>query len=439
MHEVAFKMWYLLYNMALVIGAPFIVVALFLKKRCRRGFTQRVGLALPKVGDPKAEVLWVHAVSMGEVLAIISFVSAIHKAYPELKIIISTVTETGRESVENRLMGIAQHCYLPLDWPWTVRRFIKHVRPKFFIVIETELWPNLLKELHANGVSAALVNGRLSTRSFYRYLHVKSFMKEVLGCFNLCLVQSDRDAQRMIELGANPEHVHRTGNMKFDIELAVLDGQSKPVTFELLGLHPYEALVVAGSTHSKEEGVLLSSYKEILSIHANVVLLIAPRHIERSDEVVETIKSFGFEAVRRSTIEDNGKRLLSKNGKARVILLDTRGELASVYALAKVTFVGGTFVPVGGHNLLEPASWGKPVLFGPFTDHCQEIANLLLESKGGKKVRDASEMASLIVSILDDEDLACRMGRSARQVVLENQGVVKRNVELLQLLLQSQS
>ena len=430
-------MWYFLYNIALVVGAPLIVVALFLKKRCRRGFAQRVGLTLPQVSDPQGEVLWVHAVSMGEVLAIVSFVSAIHKVYPELKIIISTVTETGRESVENRLMGIAQHCYLPLDWSWTVRRFIRHVRPKSFIVIETELWPNLLKELHAKGVSAVLVNGRLSTRSFHRYLRVRSFVKEVLSCFNLCLVQSDRDAQRMIELGADPEIVHRTGNMKFDTELAGLDGRSKPVTFQFLGLHPYEVLVVAGSTHPKEEGVLLASYKEILSIHSNVVLLMAPRHIERSDEVVETIESFGFEAVRRSTKEQNLKRSIPQNGKARVIVLDTRGELASVYALAKVTFVGGTFVPVGGHNLLEPASWGKPVLFGPFTDHCQEIANLLLESEGGKKVHDANEMASLIVSILDDQKLACRMGRSARQVVLENQGVVKRNVEFLQLLLRS--
>ena len=430
-------MWYFLYNMVLVVGAPFILLALFLKRRCRRGFTQRVGLVFPQVGDSQAEVLWVHAVSMGEVLAIVPLVSAIHKAYPALKIIISTVTETGREAVENRLMGIAQHCYLPLDWPWTVRRFIRRVRPKSFIVIETELWPNLLKELRAKGISAALVNGRMSTRSFHRYLCVKPFMKDVLSCFNLCLVQSDQDAQRMIELGANPERVHRTGNMKFDVELAGLDGQQKPMAFEVLGLYPQEVLVVAGSTHPKEEGILLASYKEILNAHPNVVLLMAPRHIERSDQVVATIKSFGFEAIRRSTIEENKKKLLPQNGKARVIVLDTRGELANVYALAQVTFVGGTFVPVGGHNLLEPASWGKPVLFGPFTDHCQEIANLLLESEGGKKVHDANEMASLIVSILDDQKLACRMGRSARQVVLENQGVVKRNVEFLQLLLRS--
>ena len=432
-------MWYLLYNVALVVGAPFILLALFLKKRCRKGLAQRLGLVLPPVGNPQAEVLWVHAVSMGEVLAIVPFVFAIHEAYPRLKILISTVTETGREAVENHLIGIAQHCYLPLDWPWTVRRFIRHVRPKAFIVIETELWPNLLKELHDKGVSAALVNGRLSTRSFHRYLCIKSFMKEVLRCFNLCLVQSAQDAHRMIELGANPERVHRTGNMKFDVELSGLDGQSKPVTFEFLGLHPHEVLVVAGSTHPKEESVLLASYKEILNTYANVVLLIAPRHIERSEQVVETIRSFGFEVVRRSTLEENGKGTLRNDERARVIVLDTRGELANVYALAQVTFVGGTFVPGGGHNLLEPASWGKPVLFGPFTDHCQEIANLLSESEGGKEVHDASEMASFVVSILDDQALALRMGQSARQVVLKNQGVVKRNVECLRPLLQSRA
>ena len=382
-------------------------------------------------------VLWVDAVSMGEVLAVVPMVSAIHKTFPELKIIVSTVTETGREVVEKRLTGIAQHCYLPLDWPWTVRRFIQHVRPKSFIVIETELWPNLLKELHAQEVSAVLVNGRLSTRSFHWYLRIKSFMKEVLSFFDLCLVQTDRDAQRIIKLGANAERVHRTGNIKFDVGLMGLEEQSKPVTAEMLELHPHEVLVVAGSTHPKEEDVLLASYKKILDAHANVVLLMAPRHVERSDQVVETIQSFGFEAVRRSTIQENGKGSLPKKGRARVIVLDTRGELANVYALAQVVFVGGTFVPVGGHNLLEPASRGKPVLFGPFTDHCQEIANLLSESKGGKRVWDASEMASLVVSILDDQALARRMGHSARQVVLENQGVVKRNVEFLRALLES--
>ena len=423
-------MWYLLYNIILLVSAPVIVLILLMKKRCRRGLGQRIGLTLPKGLHSQDEVLWIHAVSMGEVLAAVPLVTAIHKAFPQLAITISTITDTGREAVEQRLAGMATHCYLPLDWPWTVRRFIHHLRPKAFIVVETELWPNLLRELRAQGVSNALVNGRLSTRSFPRYLWVKTFLKEVLSAFNVCLVQSDRDAQRFIALGAIPNLVHRTGNMKFDVELAGLDGQTNRMSAQLLGLQEGEVLMVAGSTHPKEEEILLLGYQEILKEHPSMVLLLAPRHIERSEQLEHTIRSLGLPAIRRSQLGVNGERTLGHPG-SRVIVLDTRGELAHVYALARVTFVGGTFVPVGGHNLLEPASWGKPVLFGPFTDHCQEIADLLLDSGGGRQVRDGSEMASLVISILKDQSLADRMGQAANQVVLENQGVVKRDMELL--------
>lgn len=423
-------MWYFLYNILLFLSAPLIVIILLLKKRCRRGLGQRVGLTLPEGFPPDKDVLWIHAVSMGEVIAATPLVTAIHHAHPHLGIIISTITETGREAVEQRLAGIARHCYLPLDWSWVVRRVIGRLRPKVFLVIETELWPNLLKELHVQGVSNVLVNGRLSTKSFERYRWVKSFMSSVLSSFQLCLVQSDRDAQRLTALGAQAAKVHRTGNMKFDIELVGLNGQINSIGPKILGVQDDEMLIVAGSTHPKEEEVLLSCYQEVLKAHPRSVLLLAPRHIERSEQLEDTIRSFGFPAIRRSLLEGNDARLGSVT-KPRVIVLDTRGELAQVYALARVTFVGGTFVSVGGHNLLEPASWGKPVLFGPYTDHCQEIANFLLESGGGSQVRDSQEMSAFVVNILNDQFLAERMGQAARQVVFDNQGVVKRNIELL--------
>jgi 3-deoxy-D-manno-octulosonic-acid transferase len=432
---MSFQMWYLLYNIILLVGSPVIVLILLLKKRCRRGLPQRLGFKLPQGADTGKEVLWIHAVSMGEVLASVPLVTALHKAFPHLTVLMSTVTDTGREAVEQRLAGIARHCYLPLDWPWTVRRFIQHVRPKAFLVIETELWPNVLKELHAQGVSSALVNGRLSTRSFHRYLWVKSFMKYVLSSFKVCLVQSDRDAERMISLGAFKERVHRTGNMKFDVELVGLTSRSTQVHPHTIGLREDEILLVAGSTHPKEEEILLASYQEIQKAHPKVVLLMAPRHIERSQQLEEMVRSFGLNVTRRSRIPQEGTP--ESETSARVIVLDSRGELAQVYALAQVAFVGGTFVPVGGHNLLEPASWGKPVLFGPFTDHCQEIAQFLIDSGGGRQIGDAREMAALILRILKDPSLGDQMGQAARRVVLDNQGVVKRNVELLRPLLES--
>jgi len=429
-------MWYFLYNIVLLVSAPVIILILLLKKRCRRGFGQRVGVTLPEGLAPHQDVLWIHAVSMGEVIAVVPLVTAIHHSYPQLTIFISTITDTGREAVEQRLSGIARHCYLPLDWPWVVRRFIRHLRPKAFLVVETELWPNLLKELQVYGVSNVLVNGRLSTKSFKGYLRVKFFMKHVLSSFRLCLVQSDRDAQRLIALGAKDDRVHRTGNMKFDVELVGIDGQENRISPQLIGLHDGEILIVAGSTHPKEEDELLSCYQDLLKEYPQAVLLMAPRHIERSDQLEDTIRSFGFEVVRRSRLGANESSSIAAI-RPRVIVLDTRGELAQVYALARVTFVGGTFISVGGHNLLEPASWGKPVLFGPFTDHCQEVADLLLESGGGNQVRDGREMASLVVKILNDQSLADRMGQAARQIVLDNQGVVKRNMELLRPLLES--
>ena len=428
-------MWYLLYNIVLVVAAPVIVLILLIKKRCRRGLSQRLGLSLPQGIGPEHTVLWVHAVSMGEVLAAVPLVTGIHHAFPHLTILVSTITDTGREAVEQRLAGIARHCYLPLDWPWTVRRFIQHVRPKAFLVIETELWPNVLKELQAQGISSALVNGRLSTRSFQRYLWVRSFMKTVLSSFNVCLVQSKRDAERMTALGASPERVHRTGNMKFDVELVGLTSRSISVNPQMIGLQDDEVLIVAGSTHPKEEEILLASYRDIVNVHPKVVLLMAPRHIERSQQLENTVRSFGFEVTRRSQIRQEGAPVGASG--SRVIVLDTRGELAEVYALALVAFVGGTFVPVGGHNLLEPASWGKPVLFGPHTDHCQEIADLLIDSEGGRRVGDASELAALVLTILNDSTLGDRMGQAAQLVVFENQGVVKRNMEYLAPLLAS--
>ena len=433
---VSYPMWYFLYNIVLVVSAPVIILILLLKKRCRRGLRQRIGLTLPEGIPPDAEVLWIHAVSMGEVLAVVPLVTAIHRSYPHVTIFVSTITETGREAVEQRLAGIARHCYLPIDWPWTVRRFVDHLRPKAFIVVETELWPNLLRALNGHGVACVLANGRLSTRSYNRYLWVKSFMKAMLSSVTLCLMQTERDAQRIIALGAHPDRVHRTGNLKFDVELLGVDQTVNTMAPQRIGLQEGEILIVAGSTHPKEEEILLSCYQEVLKQHPDTVLLMAPRHIERSDQLEDTIRSFGLEVVRRSQLATHEKPPILRRG-GRVILLDTRGELARVYALARVTFVGGTLVPVGGHNLLEPAFWGKPVVFGPYTDHCQEIADLLLESGGGRRVNNQKDMVELCRNILTSPTLMEQMGKSAQQVVLKNQGVVQRQMEILRPLLEA--
>lgn len=423
-------MWYLAYNLVLFLTSPLIVVTLMAKKRCRRGLLQRMGVFLPELEPSRQPVLWIHAVSLGEVLAVVPLVLGLRARYPFLKMKVSTVTETGREAVEQRLSGIVDHCYLPLDWPWTVLRYVRRIRPAAFIFVETELWPNLFRCLHRHGVPTILVNGRLSSRSFQNYRLIRGFMARVLSTLSLCLVQSDRDWQRMVQLGAPLKQVHRTGNMKFDQEMNVDLNSTVSIKPGSIGLAPGEELIVAGSTHAEEEDAILKCYEQVCREYPTVVLLLAPRHIERANQVEESIKAYGMKVVRRSQIQNQNDWAQSPGGP-RVIILDSLGELASVYCWAWVAFVGGTLVPVGGHNLLEPAGWGKPVFFGPFTDHCAETARLLLQGGGGAQVQNWEELAAFFLESFRNRAWATQMGRSAREVIHEHQGVVQRNLSFI--------
>lgn len=422
-------MWYGLYNVILILGFPFILCALLLKKRCRSGLLQRIGWVVPQGWGSQENVLWIHAVSLGEVSAIVPFVTTLHQRYPAVRIIISTVTETGREAVRRRLAGIATHCFLPLDYPWIVNRFITSFNPIGFLVVETELWPNLLRSLSRRGVPSVIINGRLSSRSFSRYLWIRPFMRHILSTVSLGLLQSDRDKRRFVELGASPDRMHRMGNMKFDLTMNGDCVSQSLIERSAFGVSEDERLIVAGSTHPTEEEILLDSYRALIRSFPNVVLLLAPRHIERSDVLARTIKEFGFPAVRRSRLLEG---VTEEAVGPRIILLDTRGELARVYGLAFMAFVGGTLVPVGGHNLLEPPVWGKPVCFGPYTDHCHEIAELLIESGGGIRVRNGQELTETFIKGMEDQDWVSHMGLNARKVINDNQGVVERNLNMVE-------
>lgn len=425
-------MWYLAYNILLVLASPFILLILLAKKRCRRGFWQRMG-GLPREllqGGHRGSqpVLWVHAVSLGEVVAAVPLVRELHRQYPGHRLVVSTITETGREAVEQRLAEVADHCYAPLDFPWVVARVVDRLNPKAFFFVETELWPNLLRALSRRDVPAILVNGRLSSRSFGRYRLIKPFMKQVLESLALCLMQSERDAERIVALGAQPPCVVRTGNIKFDQPLPSQAGES--LTRDLLGLAHDEELIVAGSTHPGEEEQILACYEALQREFPRLVLLLAPRHIERAAEVEAAVRQRGLAVTRRSRLEQKGQSLTSE-GNPRVLILDTRGELAVVYRYAVLSYVGGTMVPVGGHNLLEPAQWGKPVFFGPHTDHCAEVADLLLRAGGAALARNGEELASQMARLLRDRSALQKMGEAAQQVLSENRGAIGRSLDLI--------
>jgi 3-deoxy-D-manno-octulosonic-acid transferase len=449
-------MWRLIYNIVLLVVSPIIVAILLAKRRCRRGLLERLGWGRGLSGlsglsgssglsgrrdrptrpdKPDKPVIWVHAVSLGEVVAVTPLVNELHRRHPECRLVVSTVTETGREAVEQRLAGVADHCYAPLDFPWVVSRFIERLRPSLYLFVETELWPNLLWHLRRRGVPTVLVNGRLSTRSFARqqWAPVRSFYRTMLQTLSLCLMQSDRDVDRIVALGAEASRVRRTGNIKFDQPIpAVMEGGP---TRADLGLQQTEQLFVAGSTHPGEEESLVECYRALVTQCPSAVLLLAPRHIERAESVEAMIRARGLAVQRRSTIGQTGA--LRSTGP-RVVVLDSRGELAAIYREAVVAFVGGTLVPVGGHNVLEPAQWAKPVLFGPYTDHCAEIADLLILAGGGRRVLQAEDLRRQVLALFSDDEERQRMGRSAREVVEQNQGALQRTLEAIDRLLPPQ-
>ncbi len=423
-------MWYVAYNAGLLLALPFILLILLSKKRCRRGLSQRLGRLPPRLNPDGRGVLWVHAVSLGEVVAVVPLVRELHARYPRFRIIVSTVTETGREAVEQRLSGVAEHCYAPLDFSWVVTRVVDQLHPSLFLFVETELWPNLLRALAQRHVGAVLVNGRLSSRSFGRYRLIKPLMAKVMSGVSRFLMQSERDAERIIALGANPERVVRTGNIKFDQPLPDLGETSKALPRDMLGLAGHEEILVAGSTHPGEEQELLTCYDLLHREFKSLVLLMAPRHIERAAEVERAVREYGFLTVRRSELA-NHKAGSSPTQGPRVVILDTRGELLGAYRHAAVAFVGGTLIPVGGHNLLEPAMWGKPVLFGPYTDHCAETAELLIRAGGAKRIQNGKDLAHEVGRLFRDRVVLERTGQAARTVVTDNRGAVQRCLEQL--------
>ncbi|HEV8243798.1 MAG TPA: 3-deoxy-D-manno-octulosonic acid transferase [Nitrospirales bacterium] len=419
-----------LYNFLLVLASPVILALLWAKKRCRPGLRQRLGW-LPK--DLTAEwrdgrTIWVHAVSMGEATAVVPLVQQLKARYPDARILVSTVTETGKETVLRRLTEQAQHLYFPLDFPWAVRSVLQATRPRLIVVVETELWPNFLREAAVRGIPVVLVNGRLSTDSFAGYLRLRPFFRRVLASFTLCSMQTERDVDRMIQLGVEPARVVRTGNLKYDQVAALTQAAPGQIAKHDLGLTEGEELFVAGSTHPGEEEAVLDCYRRLLDVAPALVLVLAPRHIERAEVVCQVVRARGLEAVRRTSLSHmTGQR----SRGPRVIVLDTRGELASLYREATLVFVGGSLIALGGHSPLEPAAWGKAPVFGPHMDHFAEAAELLLGRGAGLQVRDADEMTDAMTALLKDRARLEERGKAAYQLVLENQGAVARTVALI--------
>jgi len=400
----------------LLVGyAPFA-----LARRRRLHLRERLGRY--RAGPPPRPCGWVHAVSVGETMAAVPLIEGLRRRFPDLPVTITTVTDTGAGIARDRLRGLATHRYFPLDLPGAVERAIDAIQPRFLVVLETELWPNLFRALARRDVPVVVVNGRISDRSFRRYRWLGTLMRQLLDPISALAMQSAEDARRAIALGAAPERVFVTGNLK--TELASDPAGGTTMWQRLLGLDAERPLWIAGSTHRGEEEAVLDAHARARQQVRGLELLLAPRHPERVPEVERVIRSRGLASVRRSELPTR------RDGDA-VIVLDTIGELAQLYGVADVVFVGGSLVPVGGHNMLGPALRRKPVLFGPHTSNFRDAADALLGADAGAVVRDGTELGDALVGLLEDPARRARMGSAGHAAVSARQGAVRETLDVI--------
>lgn len=368
--------------------------------------------------------LWLHAVSVGEAVVGSILVSRLLARRPGLPILVSTVTPTGRKIAEERIPRAEAFTYWPLDFPGSVSRALTAVAPRLVLLTEGEIWPNFLDACHLRHVPVLLVNGRISHRSFQGYQFVKPLFRRVLDQISLFCMRGEIDAERIVALGADPQRVVVTGNIKYDDEEA--NGHFPPHLDPVARLMNGRPVWVAGSTHRGEEGLILQAFRKVRSEVPDSVLMLAPRHPERVPEVETLLREAAIPFVRRTRLLENRAEL------PPVIVVDTMGELGHLYAIATVVFVGGSLVPVGGHNILEPARYRRPILFGPHMDNFTEVADAFLEGGMSHQVRDTEELGARVLELLRDPAAASQMGESAYRVLDKNRGAAERTVALVE-------
>lgn len=411
---------FILYNLLLVfltiVLSPVILFKLATVPKYRGGITQKLGRVrkgVSKLVGTGVRPIWVHAVSVGEVMAAHPLVRQLKKRYPDRPLLLSTVTVTGNLTARQRVPEADAVFYFPFDYPCTVRRVISRIDPAIVLIAETELWPNFLRELGRRRIPSAVINGRISPRSFGRYRRLRSFFGEVFRNVALFCMQSLEDAARIRDIGAAPDQVMVSGNLKFDQKIT-------PVETPPIGIAGGRSVITAGSTHRGEEAILLEVFTRLRKKYPELLLIIAPRHPERFNEVCGLITNAGYECQRRTRLKGPVKD---------IVLLDTIGELRAFYSICDIAFVGGSLVKVGGHNLLEPAAMKKPVIFSRYMFNFKEISEAIIKAGGGAMVKDKEELYHQLDSLLGNKPHAAEMGNRAYEVIAANSGATKRTLE----------
>lgn len=424
-------MFFLLYDILLLLLTPLILVhhawRTVSRGRSFAGFGERFGFIAPE-GIARVAAkgpIWVHAVSVGETMAVKPLLRELKRRFPERPLVLSSTTETGR-SVAVTIPEADLVVYFPFDFSYAVSRALRLVAPSLVIVVETEIWPNFLRHARRKGVPAVMVNGRISDRSFPRYLRLSRFFAPILDNLSALCMQSEEDARRIVAIGAPAERVHVTRNLKYDLPVKAL---TPPERQELLRSYrlPAGALIItAGSTHAGEEEAVAEIYTSLVSECPGLFLVLVPRHPERAAEVGTLLEGKGIPFVRRSALEK-----AQEQAAGGVLLVDTIGELMKLYALSDLVFVGGSLIPVGGHNLLEPASVGAPVLFGPHMHNFREITALVLGAGAGEQVSDRAGLESALRRLLADEPARRSMGENGIRLMADQGGAALRHLEII--------
>lgn len=409
-------------------------------------------LKLPQLRD----AIWVHAVSVGEVKAVEKLLERLRQQFPGMPLVVSTATPTGQQLARER-RGVIDHTfYFPIDLPVCVRRAIDRIDPQMVIIAETEIWPNFLRVCRTRRIPVVMINGRISDKSFARYRLIRRWLRRVFADYTMLGMQSEMDRKRIEAIGADPQKVTVFGNLKYDVVES-----SRPIDATLADLlQKWQPAWIAASTMPGEEDLVLDAFFELRKTNPKLKLVIAPRHADRFDAVKEIIRRRGFECVKRSSLSPKAASLLvqegpgvvikSKNNLSEVIttsalratppetggesilLLDTIGELASVFQYASVVFMGGTLVAKGGHNVLEPARYRKPIVFGPHMENFRDIARLFLEANAAIQIRNSSELAPAVRNLLANPEFASKLGRNAEGIVEQNAGATDRVLRFLQ-------
>jgi len=427
---------YLLYSVVSLLAAvalsPYFLYQALRHNKYIGSLGQRFG-SLPVTFNLDAEEsIWVHAVSVGELLSVRPLLSELRRRYPSLRLFLSTTTLSGQQLAKRSHLDVDGVFYFPFDWTFTVRRTLSIVRPRLFVMVENEIWPNLLRECRRRGIKTMIVNGRISHRSFPRYRVIRPFFRRVLADIDRFCVQGEETSRRLLQLGADPARITITGSLKFDaLDTAVVPGRGPGRVLRFFRISPHRLVFVAGSTQRGEEEAVVRAFNQLRStaVGTNALLVIAARHPERFAEVERLCRQEGLSTIRRSELP------IDAEPRADAVILDTIGELAPLYQIATAVFVGGSLVPAGGHNLMEPAAFGKPIIVGPHTENFAEIVEAFLANGAAIRVPGPRELEHTVVSLMGDPVRRARLGAAARALVEANRGARDRTLAVVSGLL----